>query len=463
LHARIVDAIETHHRERLGGEIERLAHHAVRGELREKAVHYLRQAGLKAAARSAPQDARVAFEQALGVLEALPESQSTLEQAFEIRLDLRSALNQLGEVRRALGRLHEANALAERLNDDRGRGRVCALMTNAHSQLGELDEARASGTRALAIAQALRDLELSILTTTYLEQAQYYRGEYARVVDLATDNLVALPADRVYEHFGLPASASVYVRFWLVASLAELGRFAEAAEHEAEAIRLAELTHHPFTVGAAHFAAGTLHLLKGDWGKARSLLEPGIAVARTGSVVLQLPRAVASSAWVLAQLGEASEALNRLREGEQLVGGHAARGIVGQSGWAYHSLGRACLLLGRLDEAQSLGERAIEFSPCHPGFAAHALHLLGDIATHPDRFDVESGEAHYRKALALAEPRGMRPLVAHCHLGLGKLSRRTGKRERAHEHLTTATTMYREMDMRFWLEQAETALMELGA
>ena len=52
----------------------------------------------------------------------------------------------------------------------------------------------------------------------------------------------------------------------------------------------------------------------------------------------------------------------------------------------------------------------------------------------------------------------MRPLVAHCHLGLGKLCRRTDKQERAREHLTTATTMYREMDMRFWLEQAEAEL-----
>jgi hypothetical protein len=51
----------------------------------------------------------------------------------------------------------------------------------------------------------------------------------------------------------------------------------------------------------------------------------------------------------------------------------------------------------------------------------------------------------------------MRPLVAHCHLGLGKLSRRTGQREQAREHLSTATTMYREMDMRYWLEQAEAA------
>ena len=131
---------------------------------------------------------------------------------------------------------------------------------------------------------------------------------------------------------------------------------------------------------------------------------------------------------------------------------------MGQRGWTYHSLGRTALLLGRLDEARTLGDGGRDSSRRHQGFTAHAQHLLGDIATHPDRFDADSGEAHYRKALALAEPRGMRPLVAHCHLGLAKLYRRAGKRQEAQEHLTTATTMYREMDMRFWLEQAEAEM-----
>ena len=114
----------------------------------------------------------------------------------------------------------------------------------------------------------------------------------------------------------------------------------------------------------------------------------------------------------------------------------------------------------RLDDARRLGARAVESSPRQPGYAAQALHLLGAVATHPDRFDAERGEAYYRQALALAEPRGMRPLVAHCHLGLGTLYRRTGQREQAHEHLTTATTMYREMDMTFWLEKAEAEMKE---
>jgi class 3 adenylate cyclase/tetratricopeptide (TPR) repeat protein len=458
LHGRIVEAIETLHRERLGGEIERLAYHAVRSELREKAVDYLRQAGRKATARSALQDARAWFEQALGVLETLPESQFTLEQAFEIRLELRPALNLLGEVRRVRERLREAETLAERLNDDRRRGRVCAFMTVTYSHLGELDEALASGTRALEIAGRLGDLRLRIPATSYLEQVHYHRAEYERVVELATDNLAALPVDWVYEHFGNAAPASVYDRNWLVQSLAQLGRFNAAAEHEAEAIRLAEPTHHAITIGQAYRAASTLHLLKGNWAKARSLVEHGIAVLRTGNVVAQLPPAVASSAWVLAQLGEASESLSRIREGEQLLERQAARGRFGDLGWAYHALGRACLLLGRLDEARRLGERVVESSPGQHGFAAHALHLLGDIATLPERFEAGRGEAHYRQALALAEPRGMRPLVAHCHLGLGKLYRRTDKREQAKEHLTIATTMYREMGMTYWLEKAETEL-----
>jgi tetratricopeptide (TPR) repeat protein len=166
---------------------------------------------------------------------------------------------------------------------------------------------------------------------------------------------------------------------------------------------------------------------------------------------------VAFSAWVLAQLGEASEAQIRFREGEQLLEQQVAQGVVLVP---YHQLGRAALLLDRLDDAQGLGERAVKHSRSRHGVAAQALHLLGEIATHPDRFDAESGEAHYRKALALAEPRGMRPLVAHCHLGLGKLYRRTGRSDQAHQHLTTATTMYREMDMPYWLEKAAAEIEE---
>jgi tetratricopeptide (TPR) repeat protein len=320
----------------------------------------------------------------------------------------------------ALERLREAEILAERLNDDPRRGRVCAFMTTVHAGLGELNEAVVTGTRALEIAGRLGDLRVRILATSYLEQAYYLRGEYEKTAALATDNLAVLPADWVYESFGNAAPASVYDCGWLILSLAELAAFGEAADHEAEVIRLAAPTKHAFTVGWAHLTAGRVHLLREDWSKARARFEHATGVLRAANVTILVSTLVAASACVLAQLGEATEALSRLREGELRLSGT-------NPGLSYHWLGRAALVLSRLDDAQRLGDRAVKTSQSQPGYTAYALHLLGDVAIHPDRFDAERGEAHYRQALTLAEPRAMRPLVAHCHLGLGRLYLRAGK------------------------------------
>ena len=109
-----------------------------------------------------------------------------------------------------------------------------------------------------------------------------------------------------------------------------------------------------------------------------------------------------------------------------------------------------------------MADRAAAPALTRVDFVPYGLKLLGDITIHPDRFDAERGEAHYRAALALAEPRGMRPLVAHCHLGLGTLYARVGKPEQAREYLAAAATMFRDMDMRFWLAQADSELNNLA-
>jgi class 3 adenylate cyclase/tetratricopeptide (TPR) repeat protein len=451
IHARVVDAMEKIYGDRLSEQVERLAHHAVRGEQREKAVHYLRRAGAKAIGKSALLEARACFEQALGVLKMLPESEGTLENAFEIRLELRPVLRQLGEVRPMLEHLREAEALAERLKDDRRRCQVCSFMTTVLSTLDELDDALVTGTRAVEIAGRGGDVRLGAVATSCLEEAYYYRGEYEHVVEIATASLPAMPVEWGNEYLGLAVPASVFGRSWLIMGLAELGRFAEAAKYETEAIQLAEKTQNAHTIGWAHLAASMLHLFDGDWSKARSLLDHWMNVPGT-EVAMLFPWAVASSAWALAQVGEDGEALKRVREGERLLELQTARGIVGHRAWGYHAASRACLLLGQLNEARDLGCRAVESAQRQPGFTAHALRLLGDLATHPDEFDAESGEAHYRKALALAQLHGMRPLVAHCRLGLGKLYDRVGQPEQARENMTAATKLYQEMDMHFWLE-----------
>jgi tetratricopeptide (TPR) repeat protein len=341
LHARIVDVIETLHPDRLDEQVERLAHHASRGELGEGAVDYLRRAGQKAAARSALQESRAAFEQALSVLDTLPKTSSTLATAVDVRLELRPVLVQLGDISAMLDRLQEAESVAEQLNDDERRGGVCAVMVTAHGIRGEFDHALKAANRALDVARRVGDLRLRILTTNFLALVYYNLGDYERSVACALENVVALPTEWTYELLGNIAPSSTYDRFWLVMNLAQLGRFIEAAQYEAEARRLIEPLHHPMTIGVHYFGAGTCELLRGDLPAARSLLGRALGVLRAGNVSNMLPQTVCALAAVTAQLGEEDEALDLLREGEQSLERLSARAEL------FHNRHRLIEFLGR--------------------------------------------------------------------------------------------------------------------
>jgi tetratricopeptide (TPR) repeat protein len=120
--------------------------------------------------------------------------------------------------------------------------------------------------------------------------------------------------------------------------------------------------------------------------------------------------------------------------------------------------------MGRGAEAWQHACQALGLARQHKerGNEALALHQLGVVQAHADPPDAAQAEAYYRQALALAEELGMRPLQAHCHLGLGRLYHQTGRREQAHATLTTAIDLYRAMDMTFWLPQAEAALAQVA-
>jgi tetratricopeptide (TPR) repeat protein len=128
------------------------------------------------------------------------------------------------------------------------------------------------------------------------------------------------------------------------------------------------------------------------------------------------------------------------------------------------TLGEAHLCADRLEEARTFATRALEHARTYQarGHEAYALRLLGNIATHREPPQVEEADASYHQALALAEALGMRPLVAHCHRGLGTLDRKLGRTEQARAALSTAVALYRAMEMTFWLPQAEAALAEVN-
>jgi tetratricopeptide (TPR) repeat protein len=167
--------------------------------------------------------------------------------------------------------------------------------------------------------------------------------------------------------------------------------------------------------------------------------------------------------WIAPALGAAYALTGRADEAvallEQTIEQGAASSIFSQHSLTVALLGEALLLAGREQEALARATEALGLSRLRnePGYQAWALRLLGEIAglRHPS--DAQA-EASYEEALRLADELGMRPLAAHCHLGLGALGRRTGTFEQARTHVTDARSMYHEMDMRFWLDQADVEL-----
>jgi len=216
-------------------------------------------------------------------------------------------------------------------------------------------------------------------------------------------------------------------------------------------VRTAEAADHPYTLYWGLFDLGRAHLRRGDLPRATRVLERGLDLCRMWQIALGTPLFTAALGAAYALAGRADEAL-------PLVAGAVeefrSRQIHTWPALILLCAGTTCLSAGRIDEAASHAREALALTRRlgARGSEAHALCLAGDVAS---TGGAEDAPGYYREALALAGELGMRPLVAHCHLGLGKLYRRTGKREEAQEHLTTATTMYREMGMTYWLENAE--------
>ena len=454
LHARIVDAIETVHAERLTEHIERLADHALRGELWEKAVTYLRQAGAGAFARSANREAVASFEQSLTALSHVPETRDTLEQGVDLRLALRNALWPLGRFETGFGHLRDAEHLAEKLSDQRRLGSIAAYLAEHTRQTGHAADAPAFAERALAIAEGLGDLSLRVAANYYLGSAYFVAGDYRRTDVFFPRILQLLEGDRFRERCGLAGFPVVMSRMFWTLALAERGEFFQGLTEAEEGVRLAEELDHPYSLACALRGLGRPYSVRGNLDRAIFFTERGLALSRERHLPQIWPE-------VADQLGHAYVLSGRVAEGLSLLE-EALRILesMGMFQWrtpVLAHLGEAYLLASRLEDALTIGGRGLALSRerGHRGSEAWTLRLLGEIASHPDRPDVARAEAHYRAAMALASELGMRPLVAHCHLGLGTLYRRTGDRAKAQEHLTTATTMYREMDMRFWLAKSE--------
>jgi tetratricopeptide (TPR) repeat protein len=239
----------------------------------------------------------------------------------------------------------------------------------------------------------------------------------------------------------------------------ELGAFADGIVCGEEAMRIAEEANRPLDRVYAYWGTSYLYFRQGELSQAIPVLERGLALCQDGKIGIFSPRFASQLGLAYALSGRFAEALPCLEQTLDPV----ALGKARQSAFYFLCAGEVYALAGRVDDAIAVAERALTLAQTgkEQGYEAWTLRLLGEIAMRCDPVNMEDAENYYQQALTLATELGMRPLQAHCHLGLGTLYSQIGRVEQARDALITAIDLYRAMEMTFWLPQAEGLLARL--
>ena len=460
LHSIVADVIEAQHADQLGTHVERLALHAFHGEQWERALRYLRQAGAKAAARSAYHEAAAHYTQAQEAMRHLSVTRETLEQTVDLALELRNALFIAGDLSKMFEPLQAAEAVADQLGDDVRRGRVAAVLTNSRWAIGDSNGAVAAGQRTLAIARTLGDPALHAVADQYLGQAYHALGDYDEAVAHLRRAVDSLQGDLTRRRVGMPSPPALFSRTWLVWCLGERGEVVEARQRVREALEIAAASEQLYSVAQARFAQGILCYFKGDLTEAAAVLELARGHCEAGNLRLTRAMIEVYLGRVYSLVGQAPDAiavLDRARttcEAIKFAYCHVLATI-----WSSQAL----IMVGRLEDARRHAERSLALARAQQarGLEARALRVLGELHASGDVPDVTASEALYGQAIAIAEALGLRPLVSRCRVGVAAVYGKTGRKDRARETLAVAATEFASMEMTRWRERSERALAEL--
>jgi len=461
LHARIVDAIEATYPGRLDEHVERLAQHALRGELWARAAMLLNQAAEKAASRSANREAVALFEQALAALDHLPREREVVERQIDLRFRIRTCLVQIAAYGRVRQYLEEAEQLAREIGDGRRLGWVLCYLGQFHAITGEAPIAIETCTQALSAGRASQDLALQIASRFFLGLSHLAAGNYVRCSEVERELLGLLKDEWQREHFGIAGPVSVWSRCLLIYSLAELGEFEEGNRRGEEALTLAREANHSYALAGWHYNVGCLHALQGNARAAIDLLRSGLELCRTRDLPFLAVQIQAVLGYAYLLDGQTAEAIDRL---EPVIPQCIELGLV-QPRTTYTSwLGEALLQDGQVQGALAQADNALALARTYgtvgPGAWAFRLRAEALIRTCSEREAARAAD-DYREAARIATERGMRPLQAHCHLGMARLHAVLGDLAEARAEVEAARRMYQEMEMIRYVSEADQELARM--
>ncbi len=454
LHRRIGEALEVLNQANLEPHLAALARHFREAEVWDKAVTYLLRAGIGAWQRSAFLEGRALLDEAVRVLEYLPATPESIEQAVDIRLSLHRCLYPVGAFALAHEHLTAAEAAAATLDDARRKARVAVYLSEMHRSMGNHEVAARYASDGLELATKAGDAMLEVEATFQSGVICMFRGEPREAIVRFEAGIRRGEDWPLARRAGYPYLLCVCR---LARVLASLGEFATARAWGERALEIAEATGHPFSIACACFDLGHVGVEQGDVSFAIPYLERSLRIADEHHLKVFHPLLAACGGHALALAGRRDEAATLL----DLVLEEPPTQIRNAPvSFAFAQAAAGLRSLGNLEAALVIANRAVELARTRRErlYEANALVQLAAVAASkaPPRWD--DAERCYAEALAIAEPVGARPRVAECHLGLGRVHAARGDRDRARDHLARAASLFRDMAMTSGIASAERAL-----
>jgi len=441
LHCAAIAALEAHPAALPDDQVERLAHHALSGELWAKAVEYCRKAAEKAYEYSALNDAIRFLEQALTALDRLSRTAEMVGLSVDLRVQLRQALWSVGRVAEANAHLDEAERLAETLDDKTRIAALGVIKTQILNSEGDLEGAVATGRRARSVAQMVGSEPLAIAAEFFLSQSYFFRGELRQAIAVLEPLRARITGKLRRERLGTSMTTSVLCLVNQARVYALLGDFPQARASAAEAEAIAREVDRPFDLGFALHALGNIAVDTGDYEGARRILEQALELCRMHEFQPLFPLVACPLGLALACLGDVKRGTELLADATLIA---KRSRLTFYAVWSAAFAARTHLETRALDMALGVANAALPKAiEMNFRFLEIWLRRVAGAAT----TDADAALAHLQRAAALATELGARPDLAHCRWALAELYDWLGRHDEGEAERIAASELYRALDM----------------
>lgn len=466
LNADLVAAVETHYRGRLPEHVNLLAEYAWRGEMWDKAVEYSLKAGKRGIDRSVARESLAHFDRARRALDNSAKGPERTRKLVELCLERRNALFPMGEFKDVGLALDEAALHARALGDQVLLARVLAYQGHYSTFMGRHDEAFKALDQTRASLQQRRfagDTMLALLLNYYQGQASWFKGDIRNALEPLSNALPLVKQLPDNERLGMTGLPGVIIRWAKAQVLSELGEFPQATDVGLEGLELAKARGHRFSEVWARYGLGYAQMRQGEYSASIHTLEPALQSCKEMEMRVAHPFVCATLGISYVSHGRLGDGLQMLQEADAYFDATGSSGMrpLFAAHRAYAQM-RVAMTNGDLEQmrsAEACCREAIK-KACErneEGWEAWSLKLLADILSLKDG-ELDAAEQNYEDAMSRAKSLGMQPLVAHCLLGRGRLSLRSGREALGQEQRSEAASLFGGMNMYHWQRESEAGL-----